>query len=36
MTKMSLVPQQIEAAGIDLAAFIELLIEDAIVRFARI
>ncbi|MDR2586023.1 MAG: D-alanine--D-alanine ligase [Prevotellaceae bacterium] len=35
MTQMSLVPQQVHAAGIPMESFINLLIEDALYRFGR-
>ena len=35
MTEMSLVPQQVRAAGLSMETFIELLIEDTLFRFGR-
>ena len=35
MTEMSLVPQQIRAAGMSMEAFLELLMEDTLFRFGR-
>ena len=35
MTQMSLVPQQVRATGMDMKTFLELLIEDAIVRLGK-